>query len=468
MLYDGDAFQKAASPPRKRPWGRGICVLALLLLILFTVLLRDKEPEDPPGLSEEAMPPVSTAEVGPNRPTISDTLRSGETLYLSLRQHGLSDAGVVRFVQTLGKAFDLRRCHPGDVYTAFFDSSGAMRRFEYIPDQERIFIVEKRSGGLTVRQEKAELDEGTRGVTGTIASSLYGVLVGTLGERPELAMMFADIFGWQMDFLVDPREGDQFTLIFEEQRKGDAVIRYNRILAAEYRAQRRTLVGIFYEDPAGHRDHYDLEGDSLRRMFLKSPLNYRRISSRFTHKRFHPVLKRYLPHLGVDYAAPTGTPVQATADGTIIHKGWKGPNGHLVMIQHGRSYITTYGHLSKYARGIKKGGHVRQGQVIGYVGSTGRSTGPHLDYRVKKSGRYVDPLKESNVPSGKPVRDEYLPEFHKVRDEMLQRIEERRVEMQETQVAEAPREEPADSTAHMEPLDREKRGVFSRLFDLLF
>ena len=159
MLYGGDAFQEATPPPRKRPWGRGICVLALLLLILFTVLLRDKEPEDPPSLPEEAMPPVSTAETGPNRPTISDTLRSGETLYLSLRQHGLSDAGVVRFVQTLGTAFDLRRCHPGDVYTAFFDSSGAMRRFEYVPDQERVFIVEKRSDDLTVRQEKAELDE---------------------------------------------------------------------------------------------------------------------------------------------------------------------------------------------------------------------------------------------------------------------------------------------------------------------
>ena len=466
MLYGGDALQKTAPRRGRRPWGKGICVLAFLLLILFTLLLKDRHQEDTFVPEEEPQALPATDQV-PGFRAISDTLRRGETLYLSLRRHGLSNAEVVHFVRVLGKAFDLRRCHPGDVYTAFFDSTGAIDRFEYLPDKERIFVVEKQKGELTVRHEKAALDEITRGITGTISSSLYEAMVSKLGERPELPIMFADIFGWQMDFLVDPREGDRFTILFEERRKGNTFIRYGRILTAEYHSRRYTLTGVFYEDPGGHRDYYDLEGNSLRRMFLKSPLNYRRISSRYTHRRFHPILKRYLPHLGVDYAAPAGTPVQSTADGTVIHKGWKGPNGNLVMIRHGRGYITTYGHLSGYAKGTKSGVRVNQGQVIGYVGSTGRSTGPHLDYRVKKSGRYVDPLKESNTPSGRPVRAEHLPEFHRIRDETLRAIDGLRSEQQ---VARAPAEEEAtaDTTVSAERSNEEKRGLLSRVLDLLF
>ncbi|RKY57901.1 MAG: hypothetical protein DRP95_06495 [Candidatus Latescibacterota bacterium] len=180
---------------------------------------------------------------------------------------------------------------------------------------------------------------------------------------------------------------------------------------------------MYFRDPSGREDYYTLEGKSLRKMFLKSPLRYRRISSNFSRRRFHPILRRYMPHWGVDYAAPPGTPVHATADGVVVFRGYKGPNGNMVILRHRNGYRTYYLHRSRFARGIRKGKKVKQGQVIGYVGATGLATGPHLDYRVRKGRRFVNPLK-LRASNAQPVSRRYWEEFQRVRDRYVRILRE--------------------------------------------
>jgi murein DD-endopeptidase MepM/ murein hydrolase activator NlpD len=175
---------------------------------------------------------------------------------------------------------------------------------------------------------------------------------------------------------------------------------------------------VLYQSPDGRREHFEPSGKSTRKAFLKSPLNYRRISSRFSYRRFHPIFKRYQPHLGVDYAAPVGTPVVASGDGVITFAGWKRGFGKIVEIRHPNGFVTSYGHLSRFARGIRKGRPVKQKDLIGYVGSTGCSTGPHLDYRVKANGRFVNPLRMV-APPVNPVKKEHMADFQKHRDNLL-------------------------------------------------
>jgi murein DD-endopeptidase MepM/ murein hydrolase activator NlpD len=207
-------------------------------------------------------------------------------------------------------------------------------------------------------------------------------------------------------------------LIFEELCHEGEFIKYGDILAAEYILSGDTHSAVLYQDSTGHKDYYDLNGISLRKTLLRSPLHYRRITSKFSYSRFHPVFRRYQPHYGVDYGAPTGTPVSAAGDGVVTFAGWKKGLGKSLKIRHPKGFVTSYGHLSRFASGIKKGKKVKQKQVIGYVGRTGVATGPHLDYKCQKDGRYVNPLKMT-VPSVDPLKEEYLADFASYSEELL-------------------------------------------------
>ena len=353
--------------------------------------------------------------------TWTGALRRGESIYLSLRRRRIPNGQIHELVTALKPVFNLKRSHPGDTYRLACDSAGTIQRFEYHPNMEEVIVVERKAGRLTATKEKVPLDRVVQSLSAEITSSLYEAVIDR-GEHPELVYDFADIFGWDIDFSVDPRRGDHIALLFETYRKDGEFVKYGRILGAAYRNRKKTYKALFHEDPTGHSDYYTPNGESVRKMFLKSPLRYRRISSRFSPRRFHPVLRRYLPHLGVDYAARRGTPVQATADGVVLFCGRKGPNGKMVQLKHGSRYMTYYLHLSRYGRGIRKGARVRQGQRIGYVGSTGRSTGPHLDYRFKKDGRFLDPLKV-NVPAAAPVKSIYRRDFERKRDDLLEALD---------------------------------------------
>ncbi len=236
------------------------------------------------------------------------------------------------------------------------------------------------------------------------------------GEQPQLIMDYTDVFGWEIDFFSEVQPNDSFAILFERRYCDSTCIGYGAILTATYSGQVGSFAGYRFTDPEGTTDYYNAEGQNLRKTFQKSPLRFSRVSS-FFGRRFHPILRRVRQHSGVDYVAPRGTPAEAVADGRVISAGWSGGYGRLVVLGHAEGYQTRYGHLSGFAKGIRSGAPVRQGQVVGYVGSTGLSTGPHLHYEVRKFGSAVNPLR-LNPPRRSPVRQVFLPQFRQTRDSL--------------------------------------------------
>ena len=368
-------------------------------------------------ISHQTSPPNDTVNTHTEEyeyATICDTVSKGESIYYLLLDHGLDPTSIHELVTEFGKIFNVKRSFPGDVCTVVCDTLNAIRWFEYRRGEREIYLVERKEDGFTVCRKDIDCVRLARAVEGEIRSSLYEAMVDR-GLGAELIFAYADIFAWDVDFYVDTRVGDRFRLLFEECSRDGKVIEYGRILAAEYGGEETTHVAVFFQDSTGHGDYYDLDGRSLRKTFLKSPFKYgyKRISSGFSWSRLHPIRKVRRPHLGIDYAAPTGTPVIATADGTVEFVGWEGGFGKYVKVKHGGGLYTTYGHLSRYGRGIRRAARVKQGQVIGYVGATGLATGPHLDYRFIKNGRYVNPLRV-NVPAASPVKQESMEAFRQV------------------------------------------------------
>lgn len=294
-------------------------------------------------------------------------------------------------------------------------------RLEFAFDDRHMLIVTKTDQGFRASKEKIVFDTVLRTTSGTIKSSLFED--GTkAGCRPQLILNFADIFAWDLDFFSDLRENDSFKLLFEEIYKDGEFVRYGKILAAEFTNREKRYRAFYFEDDKGNTGYYNDEGKSLAREFLKSPLRYSRISSRFSKRRFHPILRIYRPHSGVDYAAPTGTPVEATCDGKIIFVGWKKDYGKCIKIRHNHIYTSYYGHLSRFIKGMKRGKRVKQGKVIGYVGATGLATGPHLDYRLKKRGTFIDPLRFKS-PRICSISKAQRPQFEKNKRQILVMLE---------------------------------------------
>lgn len=257
-------------------------------------------------------------------------------------------------------------------------------------------------------------------VNGTITSSLWNIIK-QQGADPLLAIKIADVFAWEIDFF-DVKEGDSFQVIYNEAYIDDTTaLSVSSIEGALFTHQGKDYYAIpFMQDST--MQFFDLEGNSLRKAFLKAPLDFYRITSRFTNARFHPILKRYRAHHGVDYAAPTGTPVRTIGDGSVIFKGYTNGGGHTIKIKHNSVYTTSYMHLSRYAKGLSVGQRVRQGEEIGYVGSTGLSTGPHLDFRVYKNGQPINPL-DMEAPPSEPLKPELRDSFNIVKNRIISEID---------------------------------------------
>jgi murein DD-endopeptidase MepM/ murein hydrolase activator NlpD len=255
---------------------------------------------------------------------------------------------------------------------------------------------------------------------GTISSSLWNVIK-SQGADPLLAIKIADVYAWQIDFF-DVKEGDAFRVLYDVAYIDDTTaLNISSIQGAIFTHQGKEFTAIpFTQDSVF--EYFDPEGKSLRKAFLKAPLDFFRITSRFSNARFHPILKRYRAHHGVDYAAPVGTPVKSIGAGTVIAKGYMGGGGNTIKVKHNSVYTTTYMHLSKYAKGIQVGSHVQQGEIIGYVGSTGLSTGPHLDFRVHKNGQPINPL-QMEAPPSLPVKPELIDSFTVVKQNVLAELD---------------------------------------------
>jgi len=249
----------------------------------------------------------------------------------------------------------------------------------------------------------------TEVINGTITSNLFDA-VAKIGEEAELAINLAEIFAWDIDFMHDIREGDLFRAIVEKRFLKGQPAGYGRILAAEFVNQGKSYRAILFNDGSGNTNYYDPEGRNLRKGFLKAPLNFTRISSGFTMKRYHPITKTWKAHPAIDYVAPTGTPIKAVGEGKVVRKGYTKYNGNFIEVRHPNGYSTLYLHMSKFAKGIKKSKRVIPGQIIGYVGATGLATGPHLCFRMRKNGKPVNPNKVK-MPTTPAVSSKNIPEF---------------------------------------------------------
>ncbi|MFH1784657.1 MAG: M23 family metallopeptidase [bacterium] len=350
------------------------------------------------------------------------TVSSGDSLYTILTENGFSSEEILSFQNTMKEVYDPRKFKPGDTYEIVRSTSGVFSCFRYYPSVLKFHVVEKnKDGGYNAYSREHSLEKRIVGLKVEIKTSLWDAIIDS-GTNPELTMRLADIFSWQIDFLTELRAGDIFRFIWEQHENGGKKVLDGHILAAQYdgvEGQKHTAV--FFESYDAKQGYYTLKGESLRSDFLKAPLNYRRISSHFSHNRYHPILRYSRPHLGIDYAAPMGTPIVSVADGTVTHAAWKGQNGNLVVVRHNSVYTTTYGHLSKYGKGVKKGKHVNQGQVIGYVGMTGLATGPHLDFRIKKHDQFVNFLQLKFAPTGK-IENEDTEKFETLKKERLSQL----------------------------------------------
>ena len=397
-------------------------VLVIFPFIVIGFLLRYLAVSNEIAIPYTQDPPPSVAEQAATIETVEYTFKAGDTFYEVFLDLGFPPQDIFQVIASSKPIYDVKRITPGSTVTLTIDPAHhTLNRLEYSFDDHHVLIVNKTEGGYSSSQEDILYDVTLRTITGTIRNNLFDDAI-KAGGNPQLILNLADIFAWDVDFSTSLREHDSFKVLFEEIYKDGEYIKQGKVLAAEFVNRGNLFRAFRYEDSKGSIGYYDDRGRSLAREFLKSPLRYSRISSRFTKKRFHPILKTYRPHLGVDYAAPSGTPVEATSKGTIIYCGWKGDYGKCIKIRHNHLYTSFYGHLSRFAKGMKKGKRVKQGQVIGYVGTTGLSTGPHLDYRLQKRGNFINPLSFKS-PQKHAISKELLSSFNKHKRELLLKLE---------------------------------------------
>lgn len=336
----------------------------------------------------------------------------GESLWDIFRKNRIVDADIPPAISEFKKICDPRDIQVGAHYKLVQDSLNRLVSYEYQPDITTIYKIKKDSSGLfSGTIENQPLVKKIKTISGTISSTLYQSIMDK-GETPELIVNFTDIFQWDIDFFIEPQVGDSYKMVYEAYYLNERFVKYGRVLAAQYCLSGKTFTAFYYDNQLGKGGYYDWNGQSFQKTFLKSPLNYRRISSYFSLGRMHPILKRIRPHYGVDFAAPSGTPVVAPADGVVIEMGYqKGGVGRYLKIHHTNThFVTLYGHLKAYARGIKKGVAVKQRRVIGYVGMTGLATGPHLHYTFYENGRPINPLRINNI-SADPLKPEQVVPF---------------------------------------------------------
>jgi murein DD-endopeptidase MepM/ murein hydrolase activator NlpD len=376
-----------------------------------------------PAAPAPAPPPPSIVAPAPERPPErlqKAEIRRGDTLPRALTRAGLEPRVASAVTSALARAgLDLKRLRPGDIVEITWSAADEPLAVSVQPSPWLGFAAMADEEGWSVKRLETTPDVRVAVVQGRVESSLFQA-IDEMDEQPQLVIAMVNIFEWDFDFTADTRTGDRFRLIVEKKYAGDVFVSYGRILAAQYASDKRLLTGIGWgKERFGY---YDGTGRSLRKSFLKSPLEFTRITSRFTYARPHPILGGTLPHLAVDYAAPLGTPVRAVADGTVSQAGRDGGYGIVVRIRHRAGYDTGYAHLSRIGHGIRPGARVNQRQIIGYVGSTGMSTGPHLHYEVVKGGQRVNPLNERFIP-GEPIAASERAAFDQHARALLWRLE---------------------------------------------
>jgi hypothetical protein len=340
-------------------------------------------------------------------PPVLTFVQSGDTIESISRR--LAGPEWVVWRDALSAEIDPKKLLPGTEFRGCRLPSGSLEALDVVFDRRNEVHLEAGDDGIAATRVERPVDSEVMRIEGVVESSLFGAM-DSAGAGADLAVRVAQIYQWDIDFFRDLRQGDSFVVVAERQEIEGEFFAWGTIFAARFVNRGRVLDAIVYPDNDGRLGYFDLDGHPLRKQFLKAPLEFSRVTSGFSTNRFHPVLKKRMPHYGVDYGAPTGTPVHVTADGTVTLAGRNGGGGNMVTVRHTNGYETNYLHLSRFAKGMRRGVRVSQGQVIGYVGSTGLASGPHLDYRVQQNGRWINPLSISSPPV-KPLADERLQRF---------------------------------------------------------
>jgi murein DD-endopeptidase MepM/ murein hydrolase activator NlpD len=354
--------------------------------------------------------------------TLTLKIRPGDSLDRIFRRNDLQIADLAEFMQLEIAKKHLRLVRPGDEIVVRH-SEGNILQVEKPVSLSETLSIEKVDDKFQATLIARELELRPARTTGTIDSSLF-LAAADAGISDRTIMNLAGIFAWDVDFMLDIREGDQFALIYEEIWQDGERLADGEILAAEFINQGESFRAVRFQDASGRVDYYSPDGRSVRKAFVRAPLSFSRISSNFNPNRRHPKLNTIRAHRGVDYAAPTGTPIKAAGDGKIIHRGGKGGYGNTVILQHGGNITTLYAHLSRFAK-ARNGSRVRQGEIIGYVGATGLATGPHLHYEYRRNGVHMNP-RTVKLPEADPINPEFMADFKKSSELLLKQLEDSR------------------------------------------
>lgn len=338
---------------------------------------------------------------------VKGIVQKGDTISYLLNKY-LALKTIYKINRLSSDVFSLASIRKGRPYKIIL-LKNRFSKFEYGINKKEKVVVEKLADEFSIKRQPIEYDVNLEIVTSTITSTLFEATRKS-GEKIELAWKLSDIFAWDIDFTRDIQPGDRFKVLVDKKYHNDKLVGYGRIKAAFFLNKGKVFKAFWYKNSKGVSGYYDENGNSLEKTFLKAPIEFSRISSRFSKSRFHPIFKEFRPHKGVDYAAPAGTPIKAVGDGIISSIGFKTGFGKCIEIRHYNGYVTSYNHMSRFASKSSKNSKVQQGDVIGYVGTTGYTTSPHLDFRMKKNGKLINPLKDKS-PRAKPVDPEEMELF---------------------------------------------------------
>ncbi|MEW6602272.1 MAG: peptidoglycan DD-metalloendopeptidase family protein [Nitrospirota bacterium] len=388
-----------------------LLLIAGLLILAFLMMHR--------AVVSDSVTAFSGAGTGteeqPETREIRGTIAKGETFFDIFRRNSLAVKQLFELKEASAGVHRLRDLRPGQSYKIVLDDTDSIDSLSYWIDEDSVLDIIRGDAGFYAEKNVIQYEKRTMHIGGAIKNNLFSSIGGS-GMKRMLALELSDIFAWDIDFNTDVRNGDEFRIVVEGNFLDDRFRKFGDVLSAEFVCGGEKYKAYRYEYD-GTAGYYDEKGRSLRKAFLKAPLNFRRISSGFSRSRLHPILKIYRPHHGIDYAAPVWTPVSAVGDGTVMFAGYKRGYGKLVEIRHPNGYRTLYGHLSKFGKGAKNRAKVKQGEIIGYVGNSGLSTGPHLHFEMKINNRPVNPLRVK-MPRGKSIPDTLMADFRRLRKTM--------------------------------------------------
>ena len=357
-----------------------------------------------------------------------EKVRAGDSLARVFERLSLSPGELAAVLKSGPLGGVLKSIYPGHELKFVTSEDKRLMKLSYAPDPLKTLEFNRDGDAFFARQITRQARIATAYRHATIAQSLFGASQ-QIGLSDDLTLRLAQIFQWDVDFVLDIRKGDQFAVVFEERYANDEFIGYGNILAAEFVNQGTRYIAVYYADIEGHGDYYNASGESMRKAFLRAPVEFSRISSNFNPRRLHPIQKRVMPHRGIDYVAPAGTPILAAGDGRVLKAMSTAPNGNFITLQHAHEIQTKYLHLSKFARGVRSGSQVRQGQVIGYVGATGWATAPHLHYEFLVDGAHQNP-RTVPLPKAHPIPSKELARFRAQSEPLLVQLANPRAEMQ--------------------------------------